>query len=436
MKDFTIKWLRRAEAVTKTDMVYLVGQSGWLILGQAAIFISSLLLAWVFANYVLPSDYGLYKYVLSIATLATLTSLTGFGISISRATVQGHDVALNKILKTRIKYGTLGAVALFSFAGYYLYRDNTLLASLFALTAIWIPFLDSLTDYQFLLQGKKDFKTQTYLKIFQRLFLSILLVSVILLSKNIVVITFSYFALLNISNYLIYIFTIKKYPVTDDANTPYENIDRYGKQVSLQNIFFIGAGQLDKILMFKFLGPSQLAIYFFAMAIPNEIQGVLGNINSVAFPKLVDKTSREFKFALIKKIFTFTSIMVIPAILYIFAAPYLFKWLFPVYIDAVFISQLYIGTVLFIPVGLLWHYFYATKNQKALWYGTFAGPGILILGILVFVPKFGLLGAVMATYIRAIVDLLSGLYFFFRKEKSTPPGGDVQSVVNSGAKRP
>lgn len=415
MKKLAIHWLRKSERYTKTDMVYLVGQSGWLLFGQGAIFVSSLLLAWVFANYISPSDYGLYKYVLSIATLATITSLTGFGVAIARTAAQGHDISLNKLLKIQIRFGSLGMMALFTMAGYYFYRDNTLLASLFAVTAIWVPFYESLADYQFLLQGKKDFKTQTFLRIIQRLLLSVALVTVIFSTKNIILITFAYFAILTITQYFVYLYTVNKHQIIDDSQTPYEKIITYGKRLSLQNIFYIGAGQLDKILMFKFLGPTQLAIYFFAIAIPNEIQGILGNINAVAFPKLVDKISPEFKWALLKKISVFTALLAIPALAYIVMAPYLFEWLFPVYLNSVFISQLYIGTILFIPASLFWHYFYAVENQKALWYGTFIGPTTLIIGIIIFVPIYGLLGAILATYLRAIIDFLIGLYFFFKR---------------------
>lgn len=415
MKKLAIHWLRKSERYTKTDMVYLVGQSGWLLFGQGAIFVSSLLLAWVFANYISPSDYGLYKYVLSIATLATITSLTGFGVAIARTAAQGHDISLNKLLKIQIRFGSLGMMALFIMAGYYFYRDNTLLASLFAVTAIWVPFYESLADYQFLLQGKKDFKTQTFLRIIQRLLLSVALVTVIFSTKNIILITFAYFAILTITQYFVYLYTVNKHQIIDDSQTPYEKIITYGKRLSLQNIFYIGAGQLDKILMFKFLGPTQLAIYFFAIAIPNEIQGILGNINAVAFPKLVDKISPEFKWALLKKISVFTALLAIPALAYIVMAPYLFEWLFPVYLNSVFISQLYIGTILFIPASLFWHYFYAVENQKALWYGTFIGPTTLIIGIIIFVPIYGLLGAILATYLRAIIDFLIGLYFFFKR---------------------
>lgn len=421
MKNKVITLLKKSERYAKTDMVYLVGQSSWLLIGQGIVFISSFLLAWIFGNFVDPSDYGLYKFVLSIATLATITTLTGLSTALARAYAQGHDVSLIKLLKLRIYWGSIGTLILFIVAGYYLTKDNTLLASLFAITALWIPFYETLSDYQQLLQGKKDFRTQTIARTLQRIVLTLSVVCTIFLTKNIILITLVFFASSTLSQYLALRYTLNKYPLKDDFAVPYKSIINYGKRLSIQNIFFIGASQLDKILMFKFLGPTQLATYFFAVAIPQELSGLLANVNSVAFPKLVDKASPEFKKALLKKIALFNTILLVPIGLYIYIAPYLFAWFFPVYLDAVFISQLFVGTILFIPTSLIWHYFYATDNKPALWCGTFVGPSVLIIGILVFVPLFGLVGAVIANYLRGFVDLFSGLYFFLKKDNSTSP---------------
>ncbi|MEZ4103671.1 MAG: oligosaccharide flippase family protein [Candidatus Paceibacterota bacterium] len=415
MKNHIVGWLRQTEKYTRTDMVYLVGQSGWLIVGQAVALISSLTLAWVFANFVEPSDYGIYRYVLTLAIIASVTALTGFGVAIARTVSQNYEVNLNKIMKIKIKFGFLGTVAFLGISLYYLWQENTMLATIFATIAIWIPFYESLSDYQFVLQGKKDFKLQTVIRTLQRTFVTVIVILTIFITKNIIVVTFTYFLATTLSQYLSNRYTQKKYFTGNDTKTPYKTMTTYAKHLSVQNIFFIGVTQLDKVLLFKFLGPTKLAIYLFAISIPNEIQGILGNINSVAFPKLVDRDSRHFKIALLKKIGVFTLILLIPVALYWLAAPYIFKLLFPVYVDSILISQLFVGTILFIPISLIWHYFYAVEDKKVLWFGTFVGPLTLIFSIIILVPILDLVGAVLAVYIRGFVDLLFGLYFFLRK---------------------
>ncbi len=411
-------FLRKTEQYTKTDMVYLVGQSGWLFLAQGVVFLSAFLLAWVFANFITPTDYGLYKYVVSFATLATLTSMLGFGISISRYVAQGNEISLPKLTKLQIRYGTIGAICLLLVSIYYLVKGNELLATLFAVSAIWVPFYESFGNFQSLLQGKRDFKTQTYLRIAQKIALTVGVIGVIIITNNILYITLSYFAILTLTQFIMYRYTIHKYPGKNDSDTPYKKIISYGKKVSFQSIFYVGANQLDKILLFKFLGPAQLAIYLFAIALPNELQNLAGNINSVAFPKLVNKTTWEFKIALIKKILLSVSLLTIPALSYILLAPFIFHTFFPAYIDSILLSQLYIGTIFFIPANVFWLYFYAIEHQKALWFGTFIVPATFIIGIIFFVPLFGLMGTLFAVYLRYIVELSLGLYFFFSNTKA------------------
>ncbi len=407
--------LRRTELYTKTDMVYLVSQSGWLLFSQGAAFISSFVLALFFANYIEPADYGLYKYIVSLATLASLTSLTGLGVSLARAASQNHAVDMLRLIKVRVLLATIGSLGLLIVSIYYFLIENQFLASLCVIAAIWLPFYDTLSDYQFFLQGKKAFRTQTKLRIIQRLILALAVIITIFLTQNIIIVTFIFFAATAISHATALRYTLRQYPVSDDSQTPYKSIISYAKRLSIQNIFFVGVTQLDKIVLFKILGPAQLATYYFALSIPQELAGLLGNVNSVVFPKLVDKHSQEFKIALIKKIFFFTLILVVPVLGYILIAPYLFAWFFPVYMNAVFISQIFVGTILFIPISLIWNHFYATDHKRALWFGTFLGPASLILSIILLAPSYGLVGAVFATYVRSFVDLLSGLYFFLYK---------------------
>ncbi len=407
--------LRKTEPYTKTDMVYLISQSGWLFFGQGAVFISSLLLAWIFANYLEPADYGLYKYVVSFATIASITSLTGIGIALARTTAQGHEVHLPRLIRLRILCSLVGSIGLLGVGIYYLSVDNTLLATLFVIAALWLPVYDTLSDYQFFLQGKKAFRIHTGLRIAQRLILTSIVIVSILLSQNIILVTFVFFAATALSHFIALRYTLQRYPRQDDSTTPYTSLVSYGKRVSLQNVFLIGATHLDKILLFKLLGPTQLAVYYFAVAIPQELNGFLSNLNAVAFPKLIDKHSPEFKWALLKKIALFAIALIVPIIVYILAAPYLFTWFFPVYKDSIFISQLFIGTILFVPISLLWQYFYAVDHKQALWFATIVGPTSLIAGIVWLVPYYGLIGAVLAVYIRGVIDTIAGLYFFWLK---------------------
>ena len=404
--------LRWSEKYTKTDMVYLVGQSSWLIAGQGLIFVFSFVLAWLFANFLEPAVYGTYKFALTVATLASITSLTGMGTAVSRAVASGEYVDFSRIMRLKITAGTIGALAVFALSIYYLYQDNTELSLLYAILAIWIPFFDSFGDFQFILQGRQKFSQHTQYRIIQRLVVTLCTAASILLSGDLIVVTISYFSSLT----LVSLFLWKSAAQQDTSQTPadFADIKNFGLKLSAMNVLHIGANHVDKLLIYHFVGPAQLAAYFFAVALPGEINGMLSHFSTVAFPRLVGKDSYNFKIALLKKICLYTLLLLIPVVIYIGIAPWLFAFLFPAYTDAVFITQLFAGTLLFTPFSLLTHYFLASKNARALAILAIATPATQFVTMVILIPLLGVLGAVLAIYARLTVDTLINFWFFLR----------------------
>ena len=396
---------------TKTDMKYFLGQSSWLLCGQLAIFISSLTLVWFFANHIEPADYGLYKYVLSLAVIATTLSLTGYGVAVAKAISEGYAVDLLKILKIRFRYGFLGTMLFMSIGTYYWYHGNMLLCTIIVASALAIPFYETLSDYQFVLQGHRDFKRQALTRTFQRCLLVIGIVGVILVTHNIIYVTLAFFVMSIISQGSALFYTLHLYPPTNDTKTPYQTIRTYANHLSIQNIFSMTVSQIDKVLLFKLLGPATFAGYFFAIAIPQEIYGFIGNLSSVAFPKLANRTSPEFKRSFLKKVTLLSIILIIPVVGYSLAAPTLFSWLFPRYVDMVFVSQLFVGTILFSPLFFCVQYFYATGHTRASWALNTLSPLLYLTSLLILTPLFGLMGVVAATYLRYSSDLVISLFF-------------------------
>ena len=407
--------LRWSERYAKTDMVYLVGQSSWLLLGQIFIFIFSFILAWVFANYLEPAVYGTYKFALTVATLASITSLTGMGTAVARAIASGDNVDLSKIMRLKITAGTVGATAIFGLSIYYLYQGNTELSLLYAILAIWIPFFDSFGDFQYILQGRQKFDKHTLYRIIQRSVVTFCTAISVLLSGDLVVVTFSYFASLTMVSFILWKSTIRQ----NTLHTPSDltDIKNFGLKLSAMNVFYIGANHIDKLLIYHFVGPAQLAAYFFAVALPGEVNGMLSNLSTVAFPRLVGKDSHHFKLALLKKISLYVLLLSVPIGIYISMAPWLFNFFFPSYTDAVYITQFFAGTLLFTPFSLLTHYFIASKNERALAVLTIATPATQFITMVILIPVLGVLGAVLAIYTKLIVDTILNLWFFLRPSK-------------------
>src|SRR3989344_8728279 len=109
-------WLQK---YTKTDMVYLTVGGFWLILGKIVFNISGFLLIIAFANLLSKEAYGTYQYVLSVASILAIPTLSGMNSAIVRAVAQGYEGSFLPAIKTQIQWGILGGLASLGGAGGY-----------------------------------------------------------------------------------------------------------------------------------------------------------------------------------------------------------------------------------------------------------------------------------------------------------------------------
>jgi O-antigen/teichoic acid export membrane protein len=103
--------LKKSEKYTKTDMIYLAKGGTWLGIGQAFSLCITLLLSVLFANLISPESYGIYKYILSIAALLALPTLSGMDSAITRTVAQGFDGTIYEALKQKMLYGSFTFIA-------------------------------------------------------------------------------------------------------------------------------------------------------------------------------------------------------------------------------------------------------------------------------------------------------------------------------------
>jgi O-antigen/teichoic acid export membrane protein len=142
-------------------MVYLTKGSTWLnldaLLSNALLF----LLAMAFANLLPKEVYGTYRYIISFSSILLFANLSGIKGAAVRAVSQGYEKIITDGYKARVKWGLLSSLASFIVGLYYIFQDNTLLASAFFIAAIFLPFFQSGDLYSSYLLGKKNFRLNT-----------------------------------------------------------------------------------------------------------------------------------------------------------------------------------------------------------------------------------------------------------------------------------
>lgn len=403
------KALRRSEKYAQTDMVYLAKGGSWASLNRVINSVAGFLLAIAFAN-LLPKDaYGTYKYIFSIMGVLFVTTLPRFNTALKRAVAQGYEGSAIPILKMRMKGGTVGAIVALGIAGYYLVAGNMLLAAAFLIAATFLPFMYPLGIYGPILEGRKDFKTSSIYGITLELANTIPMIIVMFFTGNVLLIVLTFFA----SYTLTEIFLLRRIYKKINLNTKVaDDTINYGKHLTVMDIIGSVAGQLDKILMWHFLGAAALATYSFAIAPVDQSKRLLKTVNSLAFPKLATKPPRVLKNTLPKKVFKYLGITILIALTYIIAAPYIFQLLFPQYMDSVFYSRIYAIGFIFAPLSIFGTVQSAHANKKALYITKIASPLSKIIALVVLVPILGALGAIIALMTGSLVSVLISYYYF------------------------
>lgn len=400
--------LRWSEKYTKTDMVYL-GKGGlWLSVIQASGAISALILSIFFAHFFPKDSFGTYKYVLALSGIIGSLTLTGLGPAITQSVARGFEGSLKQGFKENFKWG-LGIIVV-SLVGstYYFLHDNFILAVSLIIIAIASPIIDGASYFSSYLSGKKDFRTLAKLSAVGNVLSALFLVCTLLVTKNILIIIGIYFASYTAIAYCSYFYTLHKHK---PGNTTDPEMIPYAKHLTLMGIVSTLAEQADKVIVFHYAGAIELAIYTFAVAIPTQIRGLLKGIAVLAFPKFAAGDLETARKSIPRKMLTFFLIVLPVILIYILCAPLIYKVLFPQYVSAVKMSQIFSLSLLAYSNVIPGAFLQAQKKIKSLYSVHITVSVIRIFMLFIGIQLFGVWGIIYARIAHEFVGLIISLIF-------------------------
>jgi len=406
--------LRWSQKYTQTDMIYLARDGSWLTLEQVVSSVIAFLSSVAFANLLPKETYGTYGFILSVVAILSIPTLSSMGTAITQAVARNYDGSLIPALRTKIKWGILGGIASLFVSGYYYINNNTSLTIVFIIVAFFIPITNSLNIYRAFLNGRKDFKTLVKYGIINNLISVATLILALFLTKNLYIILLAYFLPINISNYILLKITLHKF---NRNNKRDPRTIPYGIYLSLLGIILNVANNIDRILLWHFLGAAQIAVYAFAIAPVNKISGLISsNLSTLAFPKLSEHSEQEIKKTLPKKVLKSFLVIIPIIIIYVIFIPLIFGIIYPKYLDSISYSQIFILSLLFIPTSLFGNTLIAKMKKKEIAIIRFVSPAFRIILLLILTPLYGILGVILAQLIAGVfhVGLAS---FLFKKMK-------------------
>lgn len=401
--------IKKSENYLKTDVFYLARGGFWLSIAQAVSSVSGFLLAIAFANLLPQETYGTYKYVLSLLSLLSISTLGGMNTAIIRAAARGYEGTVKLALGAKMRWGTLGALGSLGIAGYYFLGGNNSLALSFLAAAIFLPFMDSFTLFDSYLQGKKFFNVTTRYNVIIKIVSTVLMVAALFFIPNLVIVLLVYLASYTFLRLIFLNITLKKFVTNSKIDS---DAIPYGFHLTIIGILANITSQLDSILMWHYLNATALAVYAMAMAPVNQIKSLLKSFVTISMPKLAEQDKETIKKTLPLKIIKSILLISGPMVVLILLMPNIYQILFPKYLASVKYAQFLVLSLIFFPerlfsIGTLVH-----ANKTLVYATNLFNPLLKITILLLLLPTYGIAGAVAAVFIHQFLYLFVDLYFF------------------------
>ena len=164
------------------------------------------------------------------------------------------------------------------------------------------------------------------------------------------------------------------------------------------------AGQLDKLLIFHFIGTVELAIYSIAIAPIEQIKATFKGVATLVLPKYSTQSASQIHKGLWVKMFYTGGLLLVIALIYIVSAPYLFALAFPKYQTSVLLSQIFslslVTSMAIFPASAL----QALQAKKELYKLSISVAVLQITFLAIGVYFFGILGVVFARIITKVFE--------------------------------
>ncbi len=409
LKQNIINFLRWSQKYTQTDMVYVAKGGFWWIFGEVVVAGISFLTMVAFSHWVPKEIFGVYQYIISTVAILAIFTLPGMGNALIRAVAKGKEGMLWLCAKTKFKWSLIGVGGCLAISGWYFLHQNFILGSSFLIASFLFPIpriSNSLFNFW---QGRKRFDLQAKYSIIINILEAAVFIPILFLTNNLIIIILAYFISRSVFRALFFKLTLKR---VKNQETDEETLS-FGKHLTLMQAIGLFAQQIDKVIIWQFLGPIAVATYSFAQIPLQRIQGLIP-ISPLALPKLSEKNIKEIKKGIFKK-FSRLFLVSIPLTAFlILIAPLIYKILFPQYLESIPYFQVLALTLVFLPFSLLGTSLVAEMRKKELYITSVVTPILKIILFLILIPFYGIWGIIFATLIAQIFSSGLTLYFFKR----------------------
>jgi len=407
------------EKVFKVNIRYYLKNVSYLFFIEIVLIILGVLFTVVFTRLMTKEAFGQYNYVLSIIGLFSIFSLQGLSISLMRSVSKGFDGDIWNATKTRLRWSLIGSVIIGIISLYFFIVEPTNNLYLYILLcAIFFSVFTCFDTYNFILYGKRMFKTATKLILLFNFVTIGITILVIYFTKTLLFIILGFLIASSVTHLSIFNYIVLKVKSNDKKE---KTTISYGKHLTLNQAVINILPFADKIVVASLLGFVDLAVYSIAVPLSEKLKKLVMALNNVIFPDLVRMKPKNC-YAIIKNkaiyVILFSSII---AFIGILLAPFIIDFLYTKEYSAaiLYIQILLISLVITTTSLLLYNALQAQKAIKELYFYNTSITFFEIITMIIMIIFFGLLGAVITKVISRTYGLGLLLYLTKRHELSS-----------------
>lgn len=403
------RFLIGLQSIFRTDISYITKNGGWITLSYMIQIGAGIIVTVTLANTLSKEALGAYQFILAMAGLLSALTLTGFGAAVTRAVALGSDGILRSAAQTKLLW-SLGIVAGCGITSlYYFYQDNYLFATAFLIVGTFAPFIESAKLYENYLHGKEAFRDSVLLGIWRKPLPLITILVTLLFTQDILILIFAYYFSNFVSYIWVYFLVIKKYKLPSKSDNTTLQLS---KHLSVLRILQQAGAQIDKILLWHFLGSVAVAQFAIAQIATKYSGGLINSMAALVLPKLSKQDLNTLKVSLPRKVALFSLVMGFGVVLYILAAPFLFTLLFPAYESSILISQVLALGLLCLPRNVFVQAFIAHTKTKSQYIVGISSPILKVFLLIALIPVYDIWGAVYAILIADSISYVLSYVLF------------------------
>ena len=376
---------------------YFLKNGFWMATKPTATLVGGLILSIVFARFATKEIFGQYNILISYLTLASVFSLPGLNVAIFRAGSKNYDGVYRSAVKMSLRFGTLGMISLAIAGLYFLFIENNQLFGIaLIISAIFFPFMYSLSKWDILLMSKEKFDISgKYYSLVTIVSYLLVVLAVFLKSESLLII----FSVYLITNSFFHLLMYIKTRSCLENRTEEKDWKKTGWILSFVSFFDIIYSNADKIILAFFLDSASVAVYSISMTVSSQLRNIVGRFLQIYTPKIY-KLELSVFFDKLKKTSLFFGVPFLLSLISIaLFIPSLINLLYTEkYSESAAYAQLALITVPFYLVTSILIIIANKERKESAQMASKIISGIINLALyLLLIPRLGILGAVIAS---------------------------------------